>query len=312
MAELGDKQPARPVLVITGPTASGKTETALGLAERLNGEIISADSMQIYQGMDIGTAKATPAEQARIPHHLLDIQQPGERFSVADYKTAATAVIRDIYARGKWPILCGGTGQYLSAMIEGLEFSSTPTDFVLRETLNQEAASQGIDHLYCRLQQCDPETAARLAPADQKRIVRALEILIQTGLTIGQQNQQSRLAGPDFCYQAYCLSHERSVLYERINRRVYQMIDAGLAQEVQRLMDLHLPADSTCLQAIGYKEMLPFLHGETSLPETIACIQQASRRYAKRQLTWFRKMPGLIWLMDHTPEQNIELILPEL
>ncbi len=306
------EQPEHPVLVITGPTASGKTDIALSLAERIGGEIISADSMQIYRGMDIGTAKASPAEQKRVPHHLLDILEPGDRYSVADFKAAATAAARDILARGKWPILCGGTGQYLSAMMEGLVFTDTPTDYGLRESLNAEAASQGLAQLHRRLQQLDPEAAARLAPADQKRIIRALEVNLQTGKTMGQLNRESRLAGPDFRYQAYCLCPDRSILYERINQRVQKMFDAGLVDEVRRLLERQVPLDSPCLQAIGYKEILPYLRGEASRENTLAAIQQATRRYAKRQLTWFRKMPELNWLINSDRDQNLKIILDEL
>jgi tRNA dimethylallyltransferase len=302
-------RPEAPVLVITGPTASGKTDTALMISEALDGEVISADSMQIYRGMDIGTAKATAADRQRISHHLLDIRDPGERYSVADYKRDATAAIRDIYDRGRRPIMCGGTGQYLCAMVEGLVFTDVPTDQELRRQLNQEAESLGLDRLFERLRQIDPESADRLAPGDQKRIVRALEIFLQTGQTIGQLNVASRKAGPDFSFQTYCLSHDRPILYERINRRVEAMMTAGLAQEVRNLLALGLPSGATCLQAIGYKEMTPFLRGEITLTETVTCLQQATRRYAKRQLTWFRGMPGLIWLMNKSAAECMEIIL---
>ncbi len=302
-------RPDKPVLVIAGPTASGKTSTALILCEHLGGEIVSADSMQIYLGMDIGTAKSTPEERAVIPHHLLDIRKPGDRFSVADYKIAATAAIKDIYRRGAQPVVCGGTGQYLSALIEGLTFTENPTDLVLRKKLNDEANFVGLAVLYDRLCKLDPETAGRIAATDQKRIIRALEVYMQTGRTISLQNQESREKGPDFCYQSYCLSHDRPILYERINQRVIQMIGAGLDKEVQALLDMDLPSDSTCLQAIGYKEMIPYLNGQISLAETISSIQQATRRYAKRQLTWFRKMPDLNWLFNQEPEQNARIIL---
>lgn len=299
----------KPVLVIAGPTASGKTSTALLLCEKLGGEVVSADSMQIYRGMDIGTAKATQEERCRIPHHLLDIRNPGDRFSVADYKTAATLVIQDIYDRGKQPVICGGTGQYLSALIEGLTFTDIPTDLTLRAQLNDEAQTNGLELLYERLLQLDPEAATRLASTDQKRIVRALEVYMQTGRTMTQHNLVSRQQGPDFYYRAYCLSHDRQILYDRINQRVIEMIDNGLADEVKALLALNLPAGSTCMQAIGYKEMIPYLQGDISLDDTIASIQQATRRYAKRQLTWFRKMPELKWLMNHSAEENLKIII---
>jgi len=299
----------KPVLVIAGPTASGKTETALLVCEAIGGEVVSADSMQIYQGMDIGTAKATPAEQARIPHHLIDIRQPGERYSVADYKRDATAAIRDIYDRGRRPVLCGGTGQYLSALIDGLVFNESPPDLELRQALNWQADQEGLAALYAKLQKIDPDRAERLPPGDRKRIIRALEIYAQTGLTIEQQNVLSRLAGPDFCFEIYGLTHERPVLYERINRRVEKMVAEGLAREVQALLDRGTPLDSTCLQAIGYKEMIAYCSGQTSLADTIANIQQATRRYAKRQITWFKKIQGLSWIINLQPAENAEIIL---
>lgn len=303
-----DFYPDRPVLVIAGPTASGKTGTALLVCRELGGEVISADSMQVYRGMNIGTAKATSEEQSAIRHHLIDIREPGERYSVADYKRDATAAIREIYARGRRPVLCGGTGQYLSAMIDGLVFNDESPDLDLRARLNKQAESEGMAGLLEQLRKLDPESAERLAPGDQKRIIRALEINLQTGMTIGRQNELSRAAGPDFCFKVYGLTHERPVLYERINQRVVEMIDAGLAGEVQNLLNLGISSDSTCLQAIGYKEMLPYLRGETSLPETIASIQQATRRYAKRQMTWFRKIDGMHWLTNQTAEENAKII----
>ncbi len=297
----------KPVIVVTGPTASGKTSTALLICQALDGEIVSADSMQIYRGMDIGTAKATPAEQHLVRHHLLDIREPGERYSVADYKIDATTAIQDIYNRGCWPVLCGGTGQYLSAIIEGLTFSAVPTDLELRERLNQEAQAKGIEVLIEKLRQLDPDSATRLAPGDQKRIVRALEINLQTGHTLAYQNEKSRQLEPDFCFEVYGLGHDRLLLYERINHRVLEMVSQGLEQEVRSLIT-RLSPDSNCLQAIGYKEMLPFLNGQVSREEAIANIQQATRRYAKRQMTWFRKLPGLTWLMNQTPEENAKII----
>lgn len=303
MCPISEKQP---VLVIAGPTASGKTGAAIQLAERLDGEIISADSMQVYRGMDIGTAKATREEQARVPHHLLDIRNPGESFSVAEYQILATDAIREIQARGKPVILCGGTGQYLSAMMEGLVYSPASVNFDLREQLNREVESGGLDKLWQQLTLIDPETAARLAPTDQKRIIRALEVYRQTGETISVHQARSHHAGPAFAYIGFCLNHERSLLYERINRRVEAMIDTGLLDEVKWLVGLGLPAGSTCLQAIGYKELIRHLDGFLSLPDAISLIQQSSRRYAKRQLTWFRKMANMTWLENKETETVVQ------
>ena len=307
--EKPDFHPDKPVLVIAGPTASGKTETALLVCEAIGGEVVSADSMQIYKGMDINTAKASPDEQARVPHHLIDILDPGERYSVADYKRDATKAIREIYAKGKRPVLCGGTGQYLSALIEGLAFHEDAPDLELRAELNHQADLEGLTALHARLQKLDPATAARLAPGDRKRIIRALEIHAQTGRTVDQQNELSRLAGPDFCFEIYGLSHDRPVLYERINQRVEKMAAAGLAREVQALLERCGPLSSTCLQAIGYKEMIPYCRGEATLADTIASIQQATRRYAKRQITWFRRIGGLQWILNQQPAECAKIIL---
>lgn len=303
MCPTSEKQP---VLVITGPTASGKTSAAIQLAEKLDGEIISADSMQVYRGMDIGTAKATRDEQARVPHHLLDIRSPGESFSVAEYQSLATDTIKAIQARGKSVIISGGTGQYLSAMMEGLVYSPASVNLDLREQLNHEVEAEGLEKLWRQLTLIDPEAAARLAPTDQKRIIRALEVYRQTGETISAHQARSHQAGPAFTYIGFCLNHERSLLYERINRRVDTMIDTGLLDEVKWLVGLGLPAGSTCLQAIGYKELIRHLDGQLSLPDAIPLIQQSSRRYAKRQLTWFRKMANMMWLENKETDDVVQ------
>jgi tRNA dimethylallyltransferase len=298
-----------PVLVICGPTASGKSAAALALAEAMQGEIISADSMQVYRGMDIGTAKTPLAERRGIPHHLLDIREPGSRFSVADFAELASTAIHSIYSHGHRPIVCGGTGQYISALVEGLSFPDIPIDPYLREQLEHQADETGLAALYGQLSQIDLSSAARLSPNDRKRIIRALEIYQQTGITQTRHNEISRAAGPAFDFRCFCISHDRPLLYERIDRRVLAMVDQGLETEVRQLLARGLPTGSTCLQAIGYKEMLPYIQGQVTRPDMIAAIQQATRRYAKRQLTWFRHMDGLTWLLNHEAAQNVEIIL---
>ncbi len=305
------KKSGRPVLVVCGPTASGKTATAIQLCQALDGEVVSADSMQLYRGLDIGTAKATRVERAGIPHHLLDILEPGESFSVAAYKQKATAIILDIFARGRQPVVCGGTGQYISALIEGLTFIEMPTDLALRERLNHDADEKGLAVLWQAIQAKDPETAARISQQDRKRIVRALEVIAQTGLTPTEINRRSHDQGPDFDFRGYCLTHDRPVLYNRINQRVLEMFAAGLEEEVRQLLDRGLAPNSTCLQAIGYKEMIACLNGQISRDEAIAAVAQATRRYAKRQLTWFRRMPGLHWLENLSPAEATARILAE-
>ena len=285
-----------PVIVITGPTASGKSAVALGLAERLSGEIVSADSMQVYRGMDIGTAKATPAERARVVHHLLDIREPGEPFSVVDYQREASAAIRQIQARGRTAILCGGTGQYLSALIEGITFAPAGADPALRAELERRAACTGVAGLWDELAQLDPASAARIAPGDKKRLIRALEVCRLTGRPMSEHVARSHETKPAFTFRSFCLNHDRAELYRRIDQRVLDMLGQGLLEEVRSLLARPLPSGSTCLQAIGYKELSETITGSQPLSEAVERIQQASRRYAKRQLTWFRKMKNMIWL----------------
>ncbi len=298
----------REVIVIAGPTASGKTSTAIQLCRKIKGEIISADSMQIYCGMDIGTAKATIEEQKMVPHHLIDICRPGTSFSVAAYQERAVELIRKIQSKGKVPVVCGGTGQYLSALILGLQFTQVPVDLTLRGQLNQRAKMEGLSALWQALYQVDPDAAVKIAQSDQKRIVRALELYIQTGLSKSEHIRRSKEQGPSFSFISYCLTHDRPVLYERINQRVEAMLDQGLADEVKKLIDQKIPIESTCMQAIGYKEVFAFLNGAQSLESCSAAIKQASRRYAKRQLTWFRRMDRLTWFHNTDPGQTAQLI----
>lgn len=217
--------------------------------------------------------------------------------------------IQDIFLRGRQPVLCGGTGQYLSAMIEGISFFPQPPDYSLRARLVERSERLGIEQVLAELAAVDPESAAKLAPGDRKRIIRALEVYYQTGMTISQQNQLSKQKGPDFSFRIFGLSHDREILYERINQRVGQMIDAGLIDEVRQLLAMGLDPASTCLQAIGYKEVLPYLVGEKSLEVVADNIRRASRRYAKRQMTWLKKIIGIHWLNNHSPEENTNIIL---
>jgi tRNA dimethylallyltransferase len=295
-----------PVVVITGPTASGKTATALLLAERQGGEIVSADSMQIYRGLDIGTAKASSQERARIPHHLIDICDPGDSFSVAAYLDLALAAICDIQARGRLAIVCGGTGQYISALTEGLSYA--PRDDQVRRSLETEAALHGLEALRTRLQLIDPQAWARIAPADRKRIIRALEIHELTGQPMSRHDEASRQAGPAYPFLVFCLNRARDELYRLIDARVDAMLAAGLVDEVRMLQKQQIDPSSTCLQAIGYKELLPVLRQEMSLAEAADKIRQASRRYAKRQLTWYRRLDGLHWIEQAEPAEAVAII----
>ncbi|MGI6078121.1 MAG: tRNA (adenosine(37)-N6)-dimethylallyltransferase MiaA [Fastidiosipilaceae bacterium] len=299
-----------PVIVIGGPTGSGKTSASLELAKQIDGEIVSADSMQIYKYLDVGTAKATPEEQSLVRHHLIDVKEPWERFSVADYQAAALAAIADIRDRGKWAIVCGGTGQYISALIDGLTFVDMPFDAGLRDELSIQASNpEGLADLLEELKTVDPIALERIHPHNVKRIIRAVEVHRLTGKTQTQLNKDSRAGKPTYNYQLFIISHDRSKLYERIHRRIDQMISAGLLEETAQLMEMELPEDSTCLQAIGYKEMIPYLKGEMTLEQGKELLARNTRRYAKRQLTWFRRQtPQGLWLNNMSPQESAETI----
>lgn len=278
------------VAAVTGPTASGKTALAIALAQRLNGEIVSCDSMQIYRGMDIGTAKPTPEELGAVPHHMIDIAEPQEEYSCARYAREAGDAIRDILARGKLPILCGGTGLYLDSVLAGERHSAPQADPALRERLRQKSAEER----YAMLTEIDPASAAATHPNNEVRVIRALEIYLLSGRTKTEWDEMSRQIPPAFSAAMIVLDYtDRSVLYERIDRRVTAMLEQGLAQEAERL---HLSPDTTAGQAIGYKEMTQYLAGACTLEEAAEQIRTASRNYAKRQMTWFSRYPDALHL----------------
>lgn len=286
------------VLVLCGPTATGKTALSLALAEALDGEIVSADSMQLYRGMDIGTAKATPAERARVPHHMLDVADPGEKYSVARYVEEAARCCDEILARGKLPIITGGTGLYIDSLLAGREFGGEADGGALRARLNAEYERLGGEAMLARLRDVDPERAAKLHPGDRRRIVRALEVFEATGLTITEHDAHTRALPPRYEARRIALSYaDREALYARIDRRVDEMAAQGLFEEVAGLLAAGLSPESTAMQAIGYKEAAMALRGDMSRAEALALIKQASRRYAKRQLTWFRRTPGTRWIL---------------
>lgn len=276
------------VIVIAGPTASGKTELSLGIAQGICGEIVSADSMQIYRGMDIGTAKATPEERASVPHHMLDVADPEENYSVARYVEEAASCCEDILSRGKVPVITGGTGLYIDSLLSGRDFGDGDQDSGLRGSLNARYDLEGGDSMLSELRGFDPERASVLHPSDKKRIVRAFEVYMLTGETITAHDARTKELPPRYhCLYIVSGFKERSLLYERINLRVTEMIGKGLFGEVQHLLDCGLSSECTAMQAIGYKEAVQYLHGECSAEEAAEQIRLASRRYAKRQLTWF-------------------------
>lgn len=282
-----------PLLVITGPTAAGKSAVAVEVALRINGEIISADSMMVYRGMDIGTAKPTLAERKGVPHHLIDVVDPGEDFSVAAFQALAEELIYQINARGRLPVLVGGTGLYIRAVLNGYRFVGG-VDKELRHRLAEEARRYGVAHLHERLRSVDPEAAQRLHPNNVKRIIRALEVYYHTGESITKA--ASFKAVPAYDALVYGLFFERQELYRRIEARVDAMLKKGLVGEVRELLRRGLRRNSTAMQALGYKEIAAYVTGELSLEEAVCLLKRNTRRFAKRQFTWFRRDSRIRWL----------------
>ncbi len=286
------------ILVICGPTASGKTALAVELALRHHGEVVSADSMQIYRRMDIGTAKPTQAEMRGVPHHMLDVADPEEDFSVARYVDMAAKCVDDILSRGRLPILAGGTGLYIDSLLSGRTFAPFQPDSPLRGELEEQLRREGGAAMLARLAQVDPDSAARLHPNDEKRIIRALEVYQSTGKTITQHNLETRAIPPRYDALTLALAFEqREDMWSRIDRRVDQMMDQGLVAEVQGLLDSGVPAKCTAMQAIGYKEMAVALLSHGDVRAAAEEIQLRSRQYAKRQLTWFKRNKAARWLL---------------
>ena len=283
------------VAAVVGATASGKTSLSVELARRLNGEVISADSMQIYKGLSVATAKPTPDEMQGIPHHLIDFVPLDEEFSVARFCELGHEAIADISCRNKLPIVCGGTGLYVDSLLNNIIFADIPSDEALRERLNAEFEERGGDALLERLRNIDPETAGRLSPADKKRIVRGLEVFELSGTTLSEFSRRSR-AFPDR-YKSCIIGigyRDRQKLYDRINLRVELMLRDGLLDEVKNFYSEN--AGKTVVQAIGCKELLPYLRGEQTLDEAVEKLKMETRRFAKRQLTWFRRNDKIIWI----------------
>lgn len=302
------------VVVIAGPTASGKTGLSIEIAKRFDGEIVSADSMQIYKLMDIATAKPTKAETAEIRHHLIDFVDANENFSVAKYKQLAYAAIDDILSRGKLPIVCGGTGLYIDTLINNTAFLDYSENGI-REQLEERKEKEGIESLYEELKKVDPEAAQRLHINDIKRIIRALELYYLTGKTISQQNTLSHIEESPYDFLLFVLdAHNRDILYQRINNRVDKMIEAGLIDEAKSFFASDI--SKTAKQAIGYKELKPYLDGAVSLEQAVEKLKMETRRYAKRQLTWFRNKDHVNWLyidaIEPIFEKCTQLILQHL
>lgn len=298
------------VIVIAGPTASGKTALGVQLAKKINGEVISADSMQIYKDMTIGTAKPVPEEMEGIPHHLIDFVYPNERYSVAEFKKDAENKIEDILSRGKMPIVVGGTGLYIDALVYGIEYPEIDVDEKLRKRLLKEAETQeGLANLYEKAKKIDPDAIEKISKSDIKRITRIIEIYESTGKTKTEMEKISRQNGIKYNFKVFAINMDREKLYERINLRVDLMIEAGLIKEVEELVNKY-DKFPTAMQGLGYKEVVQYFNGELTKNEMIEKIKQESRRYAKRQLTWFRKNKNIIWLNGlEDRSKNVEFIM---
>lgn len=285
----------KPLIAVVGATASGKTALAVKIARKYNGEVVSADSMQIYKGMDIATAKPDINEMGGIPHHLIDFLEPTESFSVSQYVELANKAIDDILSRNKIPVLCGGTGLYIRSLVENIQFTEQPVNESLREELQSRYKNEGGEVLLKELAEFDPETAKNLHPSNSKRIIRAIEIYRTTGITMFQQIENSRNVPSPFDLTAIGITYQnRQILYDRINKRVDIMLENGLLDETREFYNNNF--GQTAVGAIGYKELKPYLDGEMTLEQAVEHLKQETRRYAKRQMTWFRKDSYINWI----------------
>ena len=300
------------VIVICGPTASGKTALSIELAKKINGEIVSCDSMQIYEDMNIGTAKPTLEEMQGIKHYLIGYVSPEKRYSVADYKKDAKKAIKEIIEKGKNPIVVGGTGLYIDSLIYEIEYQDIKLDEEYRKKLEEEVQEKGLETLYEKAKQIDAKAIEKISPTDKKRILRVLEIYHATGKTKTEQEIESRKKEVEYDYKVFALNWDREKLYERINKRVDIMFEQGLIQEVKKILNKYSKFP-TAMQGLGYKEVVDYLNGIYTKEEMIEKIKMETRRYAKRQLTWFRKNKQTIWLnAEDGIQRNIEIIIRSL
>ena len=296
------------VIVITGPTASGKTPLGVSLALALKSEVVSADSMQLYRGLDIGSAKPTGKEMRGVPHRMIDVADPWEDYSVSRWVESAAACCDALLAQGKTPVIVGGTGLYIESLLSGRDFSAAPGDSGLRERLGAEYDALGGAAFREKLRTVDPERAEKLAPGDKKRLVRSMEVFLLTGETITAHDERTKLLPPRYASRRFALTWKRrETLYERIRQRVDEMMTAGLAEEVERLLQSGLSEKSTAMQAIGYKEIAAALRGECTMADAVETVKRESCRYAKRQLTWLRRDKELVWLPreDYPTEDSL-------
>ena len=306
----------KPLVILTGPTAVGKTKASIGLAKAIGGEIISADSMQVYKQMDIGSAKIKPSEMDEIPHYLVDILEPDEEFHVVLFQQMAKQAIQKIYEKGKIPILVGGTGFYIQAVLYDIDFSENEKDTSYREELEKLAQTKGAEYLHDRLREVDEKSAQDIHANNVKRVIRALEYFHQTGEKISEHNEEQRKKVSPYNFSYFVLNDERAHLYERINLRVDQMINEGLVREVQSLKEKGYTRDMVSMQGLGYKEMLDYLDNKCSLEEAVEIIKRDTRHFAKRQITWFKRESDVTWIdkkeYDYNEERILKAMLQEL
>ena len=286
----------RPLIVLTGPTAVGKTALSIALAKAVKGEIVSADSMQVYRHMDIGSAKITAEEMQNVPHHLIDVLEPWEEFHVVRFQELAREALEGIYERGQIPILTGGTGFYIQAILKDVDFTENGEDHTYRSELEQLAKKKGSGYLHALLLQADPKSAEAIHPNNTKRIIRALEYYRQTGEPISAHNEEQRKKASPYNYAYFVLTDDRKHLYDRIDLRVDRMLADGLVEEVRHLKELGCTRDMISMQGLGYKEILAYLDGELSYEEAVYILKRDTRHFAKRQLTWFKREQDVIWI----------------
>jgi tRNA dimethylallyltransferase len=297
----------KPLIILTGPTAVGKTELSIRLAKELNGEIISADSMQVYKGMDIGTAKISPEEMCGVTHYLIDILDPKEDFNVVKFKEAACAAMEAIYQKGKLPIIVGGTGFYIQAVLNDINFEETPTDTTYRIELEELATNKGSEYLHAMLMDVDEGSAKAIHANNVKKVIRALEYYKQTGKKISEHNEAERQKESPYNFLYFVLNHTRDVLYKRIDQRVDLMVEQGLIEEVQALYESGYDRNLVSMQGLGYKEIISYLEGECTLDEAVYILKRDTRHFAKRQLTWFKREKEVIWINknEYNEEEDI-------
>ncbi len=286
----------KPLIILTGPTAAGKTKLSIALAKAINGEIISADSMQVYKHMDIGSAKIQPEEMQGVRHYLVDILEPTQDFNIVLFQKYAGQAITEIYEKGKIPIIVGGTGFYIQSVLYQIDFQESDEDTALRAELEQLAQEKGVAHLHNMLKKCDPKAAQEIHANNVKRVIRAIEFYRQTGRKISEHNEIEREKKSAYDSRYFVLTDKRERLYENIDKRVDLMIEEGLVDEVKRLMDMGCKRDSTAMQGLGYKEIISYLAGEITLEDAVYIIKRDTRHFAKRQLTWFRRERDVIWI----------------